>query len=116
VPTPTSRSHLPGQVLGVVRLAWAVPLLVAPAAVVGRMGGQPDSKSVTVARILGARHAAQAAVELLSWPKWRRAGTFVDAAHSLTAAGFGVADAGRRRVALTDSVIAGTFALCGLGR
>lgn len=97
-----------------IRLAWSVTLLAAPAAVVGAMGGRRDAKSVVVARILGARHAAQSAIELATWPRWRRAGSVVDGAHSLTAAGLGAVDARWRRVAVADSVVAAAFASAGL--
>ena len=60
--------------VAVIRLAWAVALLAAPAAVVDALGGPVDSTAVTVARILGARHAAQGLVEVPTWPRWRRAG------------------------------------------
>ena len=99
--------------LGVIRLFWAATLLAAPAAVLDSVGGQVDSTSVTVARILGVRHALQGLVEVATWPKWRRAGSFIDAAHSLTAVGLGVSAPRWRRVGLTDSGIAAAFALAG---
>lgn len=114
MPAPSSRPALPGRALGVIRLAWAVTLLAAPAAAVDAMGGHVDTKSVNVARILGARHATQSALEVATWPRWRRAGWMVDGAHSLTAAGLAAADASWRRIALADSVIAAAFAAAGL--
>ena len=99
--------------LGVIRLVWATTLLAAPAAILDALGGPVDSTSVSVARILGARHAAQGLVEVATWPKWRRAGFFTDAAHSLTAVGLGVSAPRWRRVGLTDSSIAAAFALAG---
>ena len=77
-------------------------------------GGPGDPTSVTVARILGARHAIQGTVEVATWPRWRRSGSFIDAAHSLTAAALGVSDRCWRRLGLTDSVIAAAFAVGGL--
>ena len=68
---------------------------------------------MTVARILGARHATQGLVEVATWPKCRRAGSLVDAAHSLTAAGLGARAARWRRVGLADSVVAAAFAFAG---
>ncbi len=100
--------------LGVLRLAWAAILLAAPAAVLNALGAPVDSTSVSVARILGARHAAQGLVEVVTWPKWRRAGSFIDAAHSLTAVGLGLSSPRWRRVGLTDSVVAAVFAVGGL--
>ena len=104
------------RALGVIRLAWAATLLAAPAGVVKTFGGPVDPTSVTVARALGARHAIQGLVEVAGWPKWSRAGAFVDAAHSLTAAGLGVGAAHWRRVGLTDSVVAAAFAFAGWTR
>ena len=111
----SSLPHLrpPHPTLGVIRLAWAVLLLAAPAAVVDALGGPVDSTSVTVARILGVRHVAQGLVEVAVWPKWRRTGAFIDAAHSLTAAGLGVSCPRWRRVGLADSGIAAAFAFAG---
>jgi hypothetical protein len=114
LPSPSSHQPQPGRRLGVVRLAWAVTLLAAPATVVGAIGGQVDDKSMVVARILGARHAAQGLIEVTTWPRWRRAGWMIDAAHSLTAVGLGIADASRRRVAWADSGVAAALAAVGL--
>ncbi len=111
-PGPRLTHRLPA--LGVIRLVWATVLLAAPAAVLDAVGGPVDSNSVTVARILGARHAAQGLLEVTTWPKWRRAGALVDAAHSLTAVGLGVSSPRWRRVGLTDSVVAGAFAVGGM--
>lgn len=113
MPSPSAHPTRPGRVLGVIRLAWAAFLLAVPAAVMDAMGGRADSKSVTVARVLGARHAVQGIVEVATWPRWRHAGSAVDTAHSLTVAGLGIADHRWRRIAVTDSIIAATFALAG---
>lgn len=111
-PNPTTA----GRVLAVIRLAWSTALLAAPGRLIAALGGQVDSRSVTVARILGARHAIQGIVELATWPKLRRLGSAVDAAHSLTAALLAMRDAPRRRVAITDTVIAAGFASAGLAK
>ncbi len=68
MPSVLSRPPLPGRVLGLVRVGWAAALLAAPNVVVGVMGGRVDSRSVAVARILGARHAAQGAFEVATGP------------------------------------------------
>ena len=112
----SSLAHLtpPRPTLGVIRLAWAIILLAAPAAVLDALGGPVDSTAVTVARILGARHATQGLFELAAWPKWRRAGSLIDAAHSFTAVGLGVSSPRFRRVGLADSLVAAAFAVGGL--
>lgn len=108
----TSSSCYP--TLGLIRLAWAALLLASPTTVLAAVGGPTDSTSVTVARVLGARHALQGLFECSTWPKWRRAGSLIDAAHSLTAIGLGVSSPRWRRVGLADSVVAGAFAVGGM--
>lgn len=110
----SSRLSRPCPAIGAIRLAWAALLLGAPEKVLGVVGGPVDRTSVTVARVLGVRHSIQGAVEVAMWPRWRRTGSFVDAAHGLTAAGLAVSDRRWRRLGLIDSVIAAAFALAGL--
>ena len=107
-------SSSPHPTLSLIRLAWAALLLADPTTVLEAVGGPTDSTSVTVARILGVRHATQGLFEFATWPKWRRAGSLIDAAHSLTAVGLGVSSPRWRRVGLTDSVVAAAFAVGGL--
>lgn len=95
------------------RLAWAAALLAAPDAMVRAAGGTADGRSRRVARILGARHAIQGTIELLSWPRWRRSGIAVDGLHATTAAGLALVDDSRRRVAVADTAAATTFAVLG---
>lgn len=99
-------------VLGIVRVAWGGILLAGPAAVIAALRGPVVSTSVTIARILGARHAVQGLIEI-AWPTRGRVGVLVDVAHSLSAVCLGIGAARWRRVALTDSVIAAAFALAG---
>jgi hypothetical protein len=86
-PISSPLPHPSPATFGVVRLAWAATLLASPARVVKAFGSPVDRTSVTVARVLGARHAIQGLVEVAAGPKWSRASAFVDGAHSLTAAG-----------------------------
>ena len=95
------------------RLVWAAAVIGFPNRLIDAAGGSPDRRSRRVARILGARHAIQGSLELASWPRWSRAGIVVDGLHAITAAGLGALDPDRRRVALTDTAIASTFALLG---
>lgn len=103
----------PSHLFAVGRLAWAGALLVAPDRLVAAAGGQTDARSRAVARALGARHALQAAVELVSWPRWRRTGVAVDVLHAATGVALAAMDRPRRRVAITDAAIATIFALVG---
>ncbi len=113
---PLSMSNLtrPRPTVGVVRLLWATLLLAAPARVISVFGGPVDRTSVTLARVLGTRHAAQGLLEIATWPRWYRAGSFVDAAHSLTGAVLGASAARWRRLGFTDSAVAAAFAFGGL--
>jgi hypothetical protein len=95
------------------RLAWAAALLAAPDAMVRAAGGATDERSRRVARILGARHALQGMIELLSWPRWRRSGIAVDGLHATTAAGLALVDDSRRHVAVADTLAATVFAVLG---
>lgn len=103
-----------GTALGLLRLCWAVALLAAPERVLGLLHGPVESALVATARALGARHAVQATAEIASWPRWRRAGALVDAAHSLTAAALGVGAPRLRELACADSALAAAFAAGGL--
>ena len=79
------------------------------------MGAARDRRAILVARMLGARHLAEAV--LVGFRADRRlvlAGALVDGIHGLTAVGFGAADRSRRRVALANAGVAAGFCLGGL--
>lgn len=61
-------------VVGAVRLGWAALPLATPQRVLAILGGPQTGAAVTVARILGVRHAVQSLVEITTWPRWRRHG------------------------------------------
>lgn len=104
-------SHSPNGVkLGVIRLLWAISILLVPRKLFRLIGNTPDSTSVAIARILGARQLAQAAVEVTMWPRWRRLGIAVDVAHAGSAVAFARFDIRWRRIWLIDSVVATAFA------
>ena len=99
-----------------VRAGWGLALLAAPDRVVAGMGvAQPDARARVVARVLGARHLAQAAVTLAR-PTARclQLGGMVDLAHAATGLALAVADSRYRRPALTDAAIATGFGVRGL--
>ncbi len=93
------------------RAGWGT-LLVARPDLGLQMLGAPDTSgpAPTVLRILGARHLAQAAVELARGPAWRRPGAVVDVLHATTSVLFAALDREWRRAALTDATIATLFA------
>lgn len=97
--------------LGSIRLLWAGSLLLVPRKLFGLVGDTPDTTSLAIARILGARQLAQGVVEFTAWPSWRRLGIAVDLTHAGSALLFARFDARWRRVWLIDSAVATAFAL-----
>lgn len=100
-------------VLGSVRLGWGLVLLTAPDRVGRALGAPPGPATRRLARVLGARHVVQAAVELATWPRWSVAGAAVDGAHAATGLVAG-ADPRWRRPALLDAAVAAGLAGAGL--
>ncbi|PND57975.1 hypothetical protein CRM90_10720 [Mycobacterium sp. ENV421] len=109
VPTTRSRS------IELTRAGWGLALLVAPRAVMESVHRiEVDTKSVVVARILGARHLTQAL--LSGWrpsPEVLAMGVWVDAVHALTAVGLAAVDRNRARAGLTDAAAATIWAGAG---
>lgn len=98
------------------RAAWGAALLLAPGPVLRHVHGLTvDRRSTGVARVLGARHLAQAAV---AWwapvPLVSAIGVLADSAHALTALGLAVVDPHRRRAGALDAVIASGWAASGV--
>ncbi|APE15844.1 hypothetical protein BOH72_12065 [Mycobacterium sp. WY10] len=97
------------------RAGWGFALLVAPRPVMEHVHRvEVDSKSVVVARILGARHLTQAL--LSGWrpsPEVLAMGVWVDAVHAMTALGLAVVDRARARAGLTDVAAAIVWAGAG---
>jgi hypothetical protein len=96
-----------------VRAGWGLSMLLAPDVVVSRLGAaSPDRATRAVARVLGMRHVAQAALTL-AVPSQRvlRWGGYADLAHATTGLALAAADPRYRRAALIDATIATTFGL-----
>jgi hypothetical protein len=73
-----------------------------------------DTKSVMIARILGARQLTQAALSgFRPSPEVLAMGVWVDAVHASTALALAVIDPSRARAGLTDAAIAGIWAGAG---
>ncbi|MBS2963341.1 hypothetical protein KGA66_09815 [Actinocrinis puniceicyclus] len=87
-------------------------LLARPDALIRFSSAHPaDPQARRVARILGARHCAQAAlVGSTRAPLAHRLATAVDVLHALSMAGLAVADRKYRRAAIIDGCIAAAFA------
>lgn len=100
------------RVFAAVRAGWGAVLVLCPDAVVGSASGRsPTSATRVVARILGARHLAQAAAGL-EWHSQtaRDLGLATDMLHALTGLGFAMLPTGWRRGALLDASLAAAFA------
>jgi hypothetical protein len=96
------------------RVAWGVVLLVAPDRVLALSHGDDphDRTARRVLRILGCRHLAQAAIELVGpRPAVQYLGAGVDGIHALTSAGLAAVDRRWRRSAVIDAAVASGFAI-----
>ena len=99
----------------VLRGAWGLALIAVPDQALGVVHGlRIDTKSRTIARILGARHLTQA---VLSGdrpsPEVLAMGVWVDTVHALTALGLAGIDRRRTRASLADTAIAAVWAAAG---
>ena len=98
------------------RAGWGLALLAAPRQVMEKVHGlEVDTKSVVIARILGARHLTQASLSgFRPSPEVLAMGVWVDGVHALTALGLAAVDRSRARAGLTDTVVAGVWGGAGL--
>jgi hypothetical protein len=98
--------------LEVVRGCWGACELVAPGHVVGSLVRRPaDVRTRVVARILGARHLAQAVLTLSGDPVTHALGGAVDLTHSASMVLLALVDRRRRRAAATSAAIALGFGI-----
>jgi hypothetical protein len=98
--------------LEAVRGCWGVCELVAPNRVVGGLVRHPaDGRTRVVARILGARHVAQAVLTLRGDPVTHALGGAVDLTHSASMVLLALVDRRRRRAAVTSAAIALGFGI-----
>jgi hypothetical protein len=115
---PGPASAGPGLTAAVLlRGAYGAALCCAPGSVLTLAGGRSAAASPrtrAVARVLGARHLAQALVSAARpSPAVLILGAAVDVLHSASMLALAAVDRPRRRLGLTDSVIAGAFAAGG---
>ncbi|WP_433035417.1 hypothetical protein [Actinomycetospora sp. CA-053990] len=75
-------------------------------------GGAADGRTVTVVRVLGARHVLQGLAGLTA-PRWitPRIGLAVDGIHAASMLGLAALDRDHRRGAIGSAVVAAAFAL-----
>jgi len=102
--------------LATARAGWAALLVLAPAGPLRALtGGREPVGGRTLLRVLGARHALQAAATLAAPTMWTlRVGAVADALHSTSALVFAGIDSQERRAALTDAAVAATWAALSL--
>ncbi|HEY2507554.1 MAG TPA: hypothetical protein VGI58_13655 [Streptosporangiaceae bacterium] len=99
-----------------VRAGYGAVLVCLPGPLIAMVTGKPvTSRTVVVARVLGVRHLAQAAIcGLVPAPGVVRAGAAVDGLHAASMLAAAAAEPGLRRATLADSGIATAFASAAL--
>jgi hypothetical protein len=103
------------RLIEIVRAGWGAALLLAPRQVLLRFHARIDRRAIVVARILGARHVAQAVLSGANpSPEVLATGVWVDTMHCLTALGLAGVDRYRVRAAVVDTVIAALWAAFGM--
>ena len=102
-----------GVALEVGRAAYGIGGLLAPTHLARHeLGGVPDRATVRVARVLGARHLAQAAAVVVAGvPAAHRAGSVVDGLHALSMVPWAASTRRDRRYYVTSAVLAASLAL-----
>lgn len=97
------------------RAAWGATLLLAPGSTLGRFHHlEVDTRSVVIARVLGARHLGQSVLSgLAPGPEVLALGVWVDAVHASTAFALAAADRRRARAGITDGLVALGWAAVG---
>jgi hypothetical protein len=105
-----------GRALQLARAGYGVTLLLQPGSAIRLATGRPPSRGACrVARLLGARHLAQATLTALApRPGMFAAGTAADALHAASMLMLAVVDRTARRTALTDAMAEAAFAAAGL--
>ncbi|HEY2308589.1 MAG TPA: hypothetical protein VGI05_22190 [Streptosporangiaceae bacterium] len=110
-----SPALVPRVLFPAVRACYGAALLCAPGVALGLATGQaPSQRARAVARILGARHLAQAVLTL--WrprPAVLLTGAGIDACHSASMLALAVADPRMRRAGIADAATAAAFMATG---
>jgi hypothetical protein len=98
------------------RAGYGLALLCVPGSMITAMTGEPASnRSRAVARVLGARHLAQAAVcGMVPIRALIRAGAAADGLHAASMLTLAGVEPGLRRTLLADTAIAATLASVGV--
>jgi hypothetical protein len=106
----------PGRALQLARAGYGAAMVLAPGPVILLATGRPPGRrACRVARLLGARHLAQATLTALApLPAVFGAGAEIDALHAASMLMLATVDRAARRAALTDTVAEAAFAAGGL--
>jgi hypothetical protein len=104
------------QALQLTRAGYGAALLLAPVLTIRLATGNPPSRrACRVARLLGARHLAQATLTAVApLPGAFVAGAGADALHAASMLILATVDRAARRAALTDTAAEAAFAAAGL--
>jgi hypothetical protein len=110
VPTAASRLRL---LVPLARAGYGAALLIAPGPIIGVVTGQPPSRRARqVARVLGVRHLAQAAISALNpGPEVVALGVVVDLLHAASMFAFAAAVPDLRRAEFADALAATALAV-----
>jgi len=116
VPAPLlSPALVPRVLFPAARACYGAALLCAPGLALGLVTGQaPGQRARAVARILGARHLAQAVLTL--WrprPAVFLAGAGIDACHAVSMVALAAWDPRMRRAGIADAAAAAAFTATG---
>jgi len=114
-PRVTAAASAKGRALNMTRASYGVALVLAPGpAILLATGRLPGHRARRVARLLGARHLVQAALNAaVPFPAVFTAGAAVDAVHAASMLMLAAVDRSVHKAALTDALIEGLFAGAG---
>jgi hypothetical protein len=108
--TPNGTRCSPAALAGL-RGAYGIALCAAPGPLMGLLGGPPPGRRArAVARMLGARHLAQASLLGMGGPAVASLGAEVDLLHAASMFGLALVVPRRWRAGLADGLIATAFA------
>lgn len=115
VPSSSHARPATGRRIEAVRAVWGAALMISPRTILEHVHGvRADSRSIAIARILGARHLTQAALSgIRPTPAILALGVWVDTVHAGTALTLAAADHARARAGITDAAVAAGWAAAG---
>jgi hypothetical protein len=102
--------------LAAIRAVWGAALLLAPGAVLRRVGHHPvDPPTRRITQVLGVRELLQGSIALRRRSRaWTLSGAAVDATHAATMFALATRHPAYRRASLASALVATTFAIAGV--